>query len=81
LKIIGNLDKLRSLNKPVLVAISRKSFIGAILNITEPEKRLNGTLSATAIAIYKGAPIIRTHEVNQQLAETIKIAEEIRKNE
>ena len=80
-KIIGNLDKLRSLNKPILVAISRKSFIGATLNITEPEKRLNGTLSATAIATYKGAHIIRTHDVNQQLTEIIKIAEEIRKNE
>jgi dihydropteroate synthase len=81
LKIIGNLDKLRSLNKPILVAISRKSFIGTTLNITEPEKRLNGSLSATAIAIYKGAHIIRTHDVNQQLTEIIKIAEEIRKNE
>jgi len=80
LKIIGNLDKLRSLNKPILVAISRKSFIGATLNIPDPEKRLNGTLSATAIAIYKGAHIIRTHDVNLQLTETIKIAEEIRKN-
>jgi dihydropteroate synthase len=81
LKIIGNLDKLRSLNKPILVAVPRKSFIGAILNITEPEKRLNGTLSATAIATYKGAHIIRTHDVNQQLTEIIKIAEEIRKKE
>ena len=80
-KIIGNLDKLRSLNKPILVAISRKSFIGTTLNITEPEKRLNGTLSATAIAIYKGAHIIRTHDVSHQLMEIIKIAEEIRKNE
>jgi dihydropteroate synthase len=81
LKIIGNLTKLRSLNKPILVAISRKTFIGATLNISEPEKRLNGTLSATAIAVYKGAHIIRTHDVNQQLMEIIKIAEEIRKSE
>jgi len=81
LKIIGNLSKLRSLNKPILVAISRKSFIGATLNVPDPEKRLNGTLSATAIAVYKGAHIIRTHDVNQQLTEIIKMAEEIRKNE
>jgi dihydropteroate synthase len=81
LSIIGNLDKLRSLNKPILVAVSRKSFIGATLNIAEPEKRLNGTLSATAIAVYKGTHIVRTHDVNQQLMEIIKIAEEIRKNE
>ena len=81
LKIIANLERLRTLEKPILIALSRKSFIGATLNITEPEKRLNGTLSATAIAIYKGAHIIRTHDVNQQLMEIIKIAEEIRKNE
>ena len=81
LRIIANLNKLRSLNKPILVAVSRKSFIGAILDIPEPEMRLNGTLSATAIAVYKGAHIIRTHDVNQQLMEIIKIAEEIRKNE
>ncbi|MFX1427249.1 MAG: dihydropteroate synthase, partial [Promethearchaeota archaeon] len=54
LKIIHNLEKLRKLNLPVLVAISRKSFIGTTLNIPDPENRLNGTLSATAIAVYNG---------------------------
>jgi len=81
MKIIGNLEKLRTLNKPILLAVSRKSFIGATLNIPEPEKRLNGTLSATAIAVYKGAHIIRTHDVTDQLAEIVKMAEEIRKSE
>ncbi|MHA1669601.1 MAG: dihydropteroate synthase [Promethearchaeota archaeon] len=80
MKIIGNLEKLRLLNQPILVAISRKSFIGATLNIPEPEKRLNGTLSATAIAVFNGAHIIRTHDVNKQLLEIIKMAEAIRKN-
>jgi dihydropteroate synthase len=80
LKIIRNLKELRVLNKPVLVAISRKSFIGATLNLPEPEKRLNGTLSATAIAIFNGAHILRTHDVNPQLLEIVKMAEEIRKS-
>jgi dihydropteroate synthase len=80
LKIIGNLHELQVLNKPILVAISRKSFIGTALNIPEPENRLNGTLSATAIAIFNGAHIIRTHDVSQQLLEIIKMAEEIRKS-
>jgi dihydropteroate synthase len=80
MRIIGNLEKLQSLKKPILVAISRKSFIGATLNVPEPEKRLNGTLSATAIAIYKGAHIIRTHDVNNQLFDIIKIAEEIKRS-
>ncbi|MFX1316925.1 MAG: dihydropteroate synthase, partial [Promethearchaeota archaeon] len=54
LKIIGNLNRLRILKKPILVAISRKSFIGTTLNIPDPENRLNGTLSSTAIAIFNG---------------------------
>ena len=77
LQIIGNLYKLRELNKPILVAISRKSFIGTTLNIPEPEKRLNGTLAATAIAIYNGAHIVRTHDVTQQLFEFVKMSKAI----
>jgi dihydropteroate synthase len=80
LKIIGNLQKLRILNKAILVAISRKSFIGTTLNIPDPEDRLNGTLSATAIAVFNGAHVVRTHDVNNQILDIIKMAEEIRKN-
>ena len=80
LKILGNLNKLRSLKKPILVSISRKSFIGTTLNLPNPEDRLNGTLSSTAIAVFNGAHIIRTHDVNSQLVEVVKMAEEIRRN-
>jgi dihydropteroate synthase len=79
LKILGNLDKLRILHKPILIAVSRKSFIGTTLNIPEPENRLNGTLSSTAIAVYNGTHIVRTHDVTYQLLEIVKMAEEIRR--
>ena len=78
LKIINNLEQLRILEKPILVAISRKSFIGEILNIPDPNDRYNGTISATAIAIYNGVHIIRTHDVNSQLIEILKMARAIR---
>jgi dihydropteroate synthase len=81
LKIIGNLKKLHVLGKPILIAISRKSFIGTTLNIPAPEDRLFGTLAATAIAIYNGAHIVRTHDVEKDLIGFIKMAEEIRKNQ
>ncbi|KKK41379.1 hypothetical protein LCGC14_1388890 [marine sediment metagenome] len=81
LKIIGNLKKLRKLEKPILVAISRKSFIGTTLNLPDPEDRLSGTLSSTAIAVYNGAHIVRTHDVDKNLFEMVKIAEKIRKNQ
>jgi dihydropteroate synthase len=80
LKILNNLNKVRSLKRPILVALSRKSFIGTALNIPEPENRYNGTLSATAIAVYNGAHIVRTHDVNNQLIEIIRMAEFLRKN-
>ena len=82
LKIIGNLEKLRIFKMPILVALSRKSFIAGALGKYKdsPEKRYNGTLSSTAISVFNGAHIVRTHDVNEQLHEIIKLAEEIRKN-
>ncbi|MFW9896191.1 MAG: dihydropteroate synthase [Candidatus Thorarchaeota archaeon] len=80
LKIINELPKLRKLTKPILVAISRKSFIGTTLNIPDPKDRLNGTLSSTAIAVYNGAHIVRTHDVDNQLIEMVKMAKKIRDN-
>jgi dihydropteroate synthase len=80
LRLINELNDLRVFNKPILVAISRKSFIGTTLNISDPKDRLNGTLSSTAIAVYNGAHIVRTHDVDNQLLEMVKMAEEIRKS-
>ena len=81
LKIISNLKKLRKLEKPILVAISRKSFIGTTLDLPDPEDRLSGTLSSTSIAVYNGAHIVRTHDVDKKLFEMVRMAEKIRKNQ
>lgn len=59
---IDNIARLRIFKKPILAAISRKSFIGDILNKPATE-RLYGSLAATAIAVRNGAHIIRTHDV------------------
>jgi dihydropteroate synthase len=78
LEIINRLQELRALELPVLVAVSRKSFIGAVLDLPHPEDRLQGTLGATAIAIFNGAHVIRTHDVNVETIQTVKIAQAIR---
>ncbi len=62
--IIKQLRKLRSLEKSILVGISRKSFIGALVK-KPPDQRLWGSLAANSIAIYNGAHIIRTHDVKE----------------
>jgi dihydropteroate synthase len=62
LALLNGLEKIVSLGYPVLIGASRKSFIGAILD-KPVEERETGTLAVTAIAVMKGAAIIRVHDV------------------
>lgn len=78
LSIINKLDKLRTLNKTILVGISRKSFIGKALDIPNPEDRYFGSLSATAIAVYNGAHIVRTHDVSKEFSDLVNMAKILR---
>ena len=72
-RVIANLNLLKSLGRPILVGVSRKSFIGAITGRKDPSERLAGSLSATAIAVLKGANIVRTHDVGETL-DAVKVA-------
>ncbi|MFQ5858713.1 MAG: dihydropteroate synthase [Anaerolineae bacterium] len=63
LTITDELDQLRSLGRPILVGPSRKSFIGYTLN-APPGERLLGTATAVAVAIARGADIVRVHDVS-----------------
>ena len=65
LTIIKHLEELKTLGKAILVGPSRKSFIGSLLGIPNPEERLEGTLSASVIAAVKGAHIVRVHDVKE----------------
>jgi len=62
LEIIRNLAKFKILGYPLLVGPSRKSFIGAILDLPV-EQRLEGTIAASAACILNGANILRVHDV------------------
>ncbi len=77
LAILDGHPRLRVLNRPVMVAVSRKSFIGAVLDRPDPAERLSGSLAATAIAVYNGAHLVRTHDVAASL-DAIRMAEAIR---
>jgi dihydropteroate synthase len=73
---IDDFERLKIFGKPLLAAISRKSFIGAVLG-KPAEDRLFGTLAATAIVVHKGAHIIRTHDVAQTV-EVVRVASAVR---
>ena len=47
---------------PVLMALSRKDFIGEVLDLL-PDDRLEGTLAATAVCAFQGARVFRCHDV------------------
>ncbi len=76
LLIIKNLHEFRILGKPIMLGISRKSFIGRILNASAGE-RLEGTISSIAIGIQNGAHIVRSHDV-LQAKKAIAVADAIR---
>ena len=61
--VLQQLHEFRSFGRPLLVGVSRKSFIGKILGYADPADRLYGSLGVTSVAVYKGAHIIRTHDV------------------
>ncbi len=65
LEIFRRLPELRTLNCPILVGPSRKSFIGHILNQPDPKKRVWGTAAACCAAINAGADMLRVHDVKQ----------------
>ncbi|WP_169164704.1 dihydropteroate synthase [Cellulomonas taurus] len=62
LHLVRRTAALVELGHPVLVALSRKDFVGETLDLP-PEDRLEGTLAATALAAWHGARVFRAHDV------------------
>ncbi len=66
LELIARLGELRGLGRPIMVGVSRKSFIGKILDLPVGE-RLEGSLAASVAAVLNGATIIRAHDVRESV--------------
>ena len=62
LALLRHLDALAAMGHPVVVGLSRKSFIG-LLGAGEKGERLSGSLAAAALAVSRGANVVRTHDV------------------
>lgn len=73
--ILRRLRELKSLGQPILVGPSRKSFIGATLNLPVQE-RLSGTLAASVLAVANGASILRVHDV-RAVRQAVAVAERV----
>ena len=65
-KVLKELNLFQSLEKPIMVGLSRKSMIYKVLNIS-PQEALNGTTVLNTIALEKGANILRVHDVKEAM--------------
>ena len=76
LELLNRLSDLTRLNCPVLVGASRKAFIGQLLD-RSVEHREWGTAAAVALAVDRGAAILRVHDVGM-MSDVVKVAAAIR---
>jgi dihydropteroate synthase len=76
LQLLRGLAIFAALGQPLLVGVSRKAFIGKILNL-EPDQRLEGSLAANVAAVLGGANIVRVHDV-AETCKAIKVADALR---
>jgi len=72
LEVTRRLDEVAATGWPVLVAVSRKKFLGEVLN-TEADDRLEASLAATAVAAWLGGRFFRAHDVHatRQVLDTV----------
>ncbi|MFX0107180.1 MAG: dihydropteroate synthase, partial [Candidatus Hodarchaeota archaeon] len=76
--LLRELGRFVKFGYPVLVGVSRKAFIGNLLDQPEPSERLFGTIAATSIAVQNGASLIRAHDV-REASMAVRLGEAVRK--
>lgn len=76
LTLLRGLPALAQLGQPLLVGVSRKGFIGKLLD-TPAEERLEGSIAAAVAAVLAGAQMVRVHDV-EATRNAIRVADAIR---
>jgi dihydropteroate synthase len=76
LELLARLGELGTLGRPLLIGVSRKSFLGKTLDLPV-DQRLEGGLAAAAVAVFLGARIVRTHDVAATVR-AVRIADALR---
>jgi dihydropteroate synthase/2-amino-4-hydroxy-6-hydroxymethyldihydropteridine diphosphokinase len=79
LELLNKTDQIRDLGYPVLIGPSRKSFIGYTLDLPQ-DQRVEGTAAAIAVAIVRGADIVRVHDV-EMMVRISKMTDAIARND
>jgi dihydropteroate synthase len=75
IEIIANLERFAIMRRPLLLGVSRKSFIGMVTG-ANVEERCYGTAAAVSSCIIKGARILRVHDV-EPMVQVVKVTDAI----
>jgi dihydropteroate synthase len=74
LELLKNLERLRVQNRPLVLGVSRKSFLGKLVNSSQMSDRLAPTVALTSLLRGQGANVFRVHDVKENLA-ALRVAE------
>jgi dihydropteroate synthase len=77
LELIARLDVLGRLGRPILLGVSRKAFLGAVLGGAPPERRVVATAAACVVGFLHGARVFRVHDVGP-VREALLVADAVR---
>jgi dihydropteroate synthase len=74
LALLGNIERLRVQDRPLVVGVSRKSFLGKLTGWSDMGDRLAPTVALTSLLRAKGADVFRVHDVKEN-AEALRVAD------
>jgi dihydropteroate synthase len=76
LEVLRRFEELTGLGQPLLVGVSRKSYLGRVFG-QPPEDRLPGTIASVTAAVLRGADVVRVHDVRDVVI-AVRVAEALR---
>ena len=76
LTLLRNLQALRVNDRPLVIGVSRKSFLGKLVDSTEMKNRITPTVAMTSILRARGADVLRVHDVKENVV-ALRITEEM----
>jgi dihydropteroate synthase len=76
LELLGNLEQLRVNGRPLVIGVSRKSFLGKLVDSSEMSDRRVPTVALTSLLRARGADVFRVHEVSENV-QALRVAEAI----
>jgi dihydropteroate synthase len=76
LELLGQLEQLRTCDRPIVIGVSRKSFLGKLINSAQISDRLAPAVALTSLLRARGADVLRVHDVKEN-ANALKVTEAI----